>query len=444
MRGVIPRFSLRRAAHRLSPPSLPQATAVPKCPLHPGLHRKAPRSRCFSSSTAAAKPTPAPAAQPRAATEPLNEGPNPQNERPVSAEEFRGVMRMTAAPVAVITLATPNSPHPHVGITCSSVTSVSLNPPIISFCVRSPSRVATALASESNPPPSIAVHLLAASQVRESVSFSSPHTQHAFGAFAHRVDERTALPILDGCLGVMVCELMRRVEIGDHEAWFAKVQRIAYVKASRSDKPPMPPAETPLLYYRGEYVSVSPSTTLRATEATELQAQYLRAAWKALTTASPGADVFAEVRSAIQLATRDHPYRETHARLVYHLVSVALAKERSAFSEPDVTKKTPTASDPDVERTNHDPFLQFINRPEHKFLTSIGFASLRDHVYSPAVFCSQEAAESFIAPNKHPLPTSLEECIEAGKQERRRRSDARRSSPVAEGVEVPPPRDNPK
>ncbi|KAJ3180288.1 hypothetical protein HDU87_002167 [Geranomyces variabilis] len=440
MRNVIPRLALRRAAHRLSPPSLPQATAVPKCHSHSCLQRNAPRSRCSSSSTAAATPAPTPAAQQRATTDLFNEEQNPQTERAVSAEEFRGVMRTTAAPVAVITLATPNSPHSHVGITCSSVTSVSLDPPIISFCVRSPSRVATALASESTPPPSIAVHLLAASQVRESMSFSSPHTQHAFEAFAHRVDQPTALPILEGCLGVMVCELMRRVEIGDHEAWFAKVQRIAYVNTSQSqsDRPSRRIAELPLLYHRGEYKSIKISTTLRAIEATELQLQYLRAAWKALTSAAPGADVFSEVRSAIQSATPRRPYRETHARLVYHLVSVALANERSALSEPSPTEKI-IASDPESEDYR---FLQFIKRPEHSFLTTTGFATLRDHFYSPAVFCSQEAAESFIPPNKHPLPTSLEECIVASRW--RKSTPTPLSSPVAEGVEVPPPRDNPE
>ncbi|KAJ3158863.1 hypothetical protein HDU86_002551 [Geranomyces michiganensis] len=222
----------------------------------------------------------------------------------------------------------------------------------------------------------------------------------------------------------MECEIVQRVEVGDHVACFAKVQRIVNTREREIEGGEGLYKELPLLYYRGEYKTLRAREIAKATEAHDVQLHYLRAAWKALTAAAPGADVFSDVRSAIQHSTSEHPYRETHARLVYHLVSVALADERVASA-----------------RGVKHSFQQFIGRPEHAFLTKMGFANLRDYVYSPAVFCSIQAAESFVPPNKHPLPTSLAECIASASSVKGKHRTQEPSASVTPDAEVPPPRD---
>ncbi|KAI8915460.1 flavin reductase domain-containing FMN-binding protein [Powellomyces hirtus] len=154
-------------------------------------------------------------------------------------------MRKVPSQVVVVTLATPNEPYPHLGITCSSFTSVSLTPSIISFSVREPSRCAKLFSASPNQ--EFAVHILSSNQAGHSAAFSSPLTQHVFKTFEHDVDEKSGLVVMRGSLGVLMCQAVANVTVGDHTAWFGKVTRIIDANAEGD----------PLLYYGGAYRTVA-------------------------------------------------------------------------------------------------------------------------------------------------------------------------------------------
>lgn len=163
--------------------------------------------------------------------------------------------------VVVVTLNTPETPTHHLGTTCSSFTSVSLQPPIISFCVRSPSRTSAIL--NANPSTHFAVHILSKHQTHHSLAFSSPKTQHVISAFPHHIDTSTKLPILHNCLGVLICQAVKNVQIGDHETWFGHVKRIVHgvgsVKIGETNM-------EPLVYYESSYRSIGDEVFMEKVE----------------------------------------------------------------------------------------------------------------------------------------------------------------------------------
>lgn len=112
---------------------------------------------------------------------------------------FRRVLRRHAAAVVVVTAAGPTGP---AGFTATSFTSVSLDPPLVSFCV---ARSASAWPAVSMAPV-VAVHVLTAEQERVARVFSRPGidrfaTYEAFGAWHCGP---WSVPVLDGGLAVLV------------------------------------------------------------------------------------------------------------------------------------------------------------------------------------------------------------------------------------------------
>lgn len=125
----------------------------------------------------------------------------------VDADLFRSVLRRQAASVTVVTVAG----DPPVGFTATSFTSVSLNPPLISFCLgRDSSSWPTVEQAEH-----LAVHLLAEGQQQVARVFAT----RGIDRFAAHSDWRRGpydVPILDGALAWMVCRPVQRIPAGDH------------------------------------------------------------------------------------------------------------------------------------------------------------------------------------------------------------------------------------
>ena len=89
-----------------------------------------------------------------------------QVEGVLSAETFRAAFRNHPAGVAVITTRGPEGP---VGMTVSSVTSVSADPPLLVFSLSSLSRATPAIIDAT----SVVVHLLGAEQVELARTFAT-------------------------------------------------------------------------------------------------------------------------------------------------------------------------------------------------------------------------------------------------------------------------------
>ncbi|MDG6104277.1 flavin reductase family protein [Dactylosporangium aurantiacum] len=155
---------------------------------------------------------------------------------------FRRVLRRHAAAVVVVTA--PGDPP--TGFTATSFTSVSLDPPLVSFCVARAASVWPAVRGAGL----VAVHVLTAGQEPVARTFAASgidrFAEHAAagGTWSPGPD---GVPILDGVLAVLICEVVNHVEAGDHVIVVASPVHAAHHADSTA---------TPLVYHDGTYTAL--------------------------------------------------------------------------------------------------------------------------------------------------------------------------------------------
>ncbi len=162
----------------------------------------------------------------------------------VPVTEFRAALGAFATGVCVA--ATRDGTGLPAGVTINSFASVSLEPPLVLFCL---GRDGAALARFSAAP-SWAIHVLADTQ-RELARRFAVSRRHApgidpWGGVAWEEDD-AGLPVLSGCLARLTCLSERVIDGGDHSILIGRVSRLSWEKAGR-----------PLLYFRGRYEAVAP------------------------------------------------------------------------------------------------------------------------------------------------------------------------------------------
>jgi flavin reductase (DIM6/NTAB) family NADH-FMN oxidoreductase RutF len=154
---------------------------------------------------------------------------------------FRALLRHQAATVTVVTApADPATGGRPAGFTATSFTSVSLSPPLVSFCL---SREASAFPTVARAG-HVAVHLLAEDQREVARTFATSHIDR----FAHPTAWRPGpygVPLLDGALAWLVCQVVEQVPAGDHAIVLA--EPVLGHHAERG---------VPLLYHMGRYAGV--------------------------------------------------------------------------------------------------------------------------------------------------------------------------------------------
>jgi flavin reductase (DIM6/NTAB) family NADH-FMN oxidoreductase RutF len=156
---------------------------------------------------------------------------------PIDPDALRVLLRRQASTVAVVTAAG----EPPVGFTATSFTSVSLRPPLVSFCLdRSSSSWPTVASAEH-----VAVHLLGEGQRVVARTFATSgidrfvtHPRWRVGPFG--------VPLLDGPIAWLLCRVTQRVLAGDHAIVLAEP-----LSADQGDG-------DPLLYHMGRYVALRP------------------------------------------------------------------------------------------------------------------------------------------------------------------------------------------
>ena len=126
----------------------------------------------------------------------------------LSTSDCLAFYRKLAAGVTVVTAAGESGP---VGATASSVTSVSLRPPLLLACLSTGSRTMAAIRSRR----AFAVHLLAEEQRHLSVAFAA-HTEDRFAE--RRVANRPRRASADRGHSLGVCRLADPRHYGDHES----------------------------------------------------------------------------------------------------------------------------------------------------------------------------------------------------------------------------------
>jgi flavin reductase (DIM6/NTAB) family NADH-FMN oxidoreductase RutF len=147
---------------------------------------------------------------------------------------FRALLRRHAAGVVVIT-APGERP---AGFTATSFTSVSLDPPLVSFCLDRSSSSWAAVASATH----VGVHVLTDAQEDVARTFATkgvdrfaPPIKWGHGPYG--------IPVLDAVHAVLLCRVADRVPAGDH----------AIVLAELIDGGHTGDATEPLLYHMGRY-----------------------------------------------------------------------------------------------------------------------------------------------------------------------------------------------
>lgn len=158
-------------------------------------------------------------------------GPGPS---PLDADVFRSVFRRHAAGVAVITAAGPAGP---AGFTATSLSSVAVEPPLLSFGISTGSSSWPAVARADF----VGVHILGGHQADLAALFARSGADR-FGPDTAWTAGPHGVPLLDGVAAWLVCRTVARVPAGDH--------RIVVAQAEAAD--PHGPGD-PLLYHQGGF-----------------------------------------------------------------------------------------------------------------------------------------------------------------------------------------------
>ncbi|WP_341720983.1 flavin reductase family protein [Micromonospora sp. FIMYZ51] len=156
------------------------------------------------------------------------------------AEEIRKLLRHQASTVTVVTA--PGAPA--VGFTATSFTSVSLSPPVVSFCLNTGSSSWPTVADTRH----VGVHLLAHHQTELARTFATSGIDRFAAPTSWRVGPQ-GVPILDGTLAWLLCRVIDRVTVGSHAIVLAEPELIRRAEIG-----------SPLLYHRGRYTGLAPGT----------------------------------------------------------------------------------------------------------------------------------------------------------------------------------------
>jgi flavin reductase (DIM6/NTAB) family NADH-FMN oxidoreductase RutF len=147
---------------------------------------------------------------------------------------LRSVFRRHAAGVAVITARGEAGP---VGFTATSLTSVSAEPPMVSFGVGTGGSSWPAIAASDH----VGVHVLGEHQQELAATFARSGADR-FGASTVWREGPEGVPVLGGVLAWMVCRVVARVPAGDHRIVLAEVLLGDPTGVGR-----------PLLYHQGRF-----------------------------------------------------------------------------------------------------------------------------------------------------------------------------------------------
>lgn len=151
---------------------------------------------------------------------------------------FRQVLGRFATGVTVVTGLARGEP---VGLAVNSFTSVSLEPPLVAFCVAERSRTWPRLRSEGN----FCVNILAEDQEALSRAFAGRPPDRFLGVGWR--PGRSGAPILAGVVAWIECAVEAEHAAGDHVIVVGRVQDLDVGHEGR-----------PLVFYRGGYGRFEP------------------------------------------------------------------------------------------------------------------------------------------------------------------------------------------
>ena len=152
----------------------------------------------------------------------------------IAPDEFRNVLGHFATGVTVVT--TLDAEGRPAGLTASSFTSVSLDPPLILVCVDDKAQCFAALRDTGH----FAVHILHTDQEQLSRRFATTRIENKFEGVEYLVTENQ-VPVIKEAHAHLECTTVSMHQAGDHTIFVGRVE-----SARAGDG-------HPLLYYRGRY-----------------------------------------------------------------------------------------------------------------------------------------------------------------------------------------------
>jgi flavin reductase (DIM6/NTAB) family NADH-FMN oxidoreductase RutF len=154
----------------------------------------------------------------------------------VDVATFKLALGSFASAVTVVTLEKPDGTRG--GLTVTAFSSLSLDPPLVLFCLGQKSRWQDAFAKEAL----FAINFLAVDQQDVSHKFASskvdPYEGLACSPSPH------GAPWIDGCVACLECRVAETFTGGDHTIIVGRVENAAVH------------ARQPLLYFRGAYAQL--------------------------------------------------------------------------------------------------------------------------------------------------------------------------------------------
>lgn len=125
-------------------------------------------------------------------------------------------------------------------MTVSAFCSLSLDPPLVLFCVDHTASMHGLLTADR--PPACGISILSAKQEAWSRRFAD-ETEQRFDGIAYSRGEQGVV-LLDEALAHLECSILQRMDAGDHTLFIARLDRAE------------PRHGRPLLYYRGGYAQL--------------------------------------------------------------------------------------------------------------------------------------------------------------------------------------------
>lgn len=153
----------------------------------------------------------------------------------INPRSFRHMMGRFATGVTVVTTHTPQGEA--VGLTVNSFTSVSLDPPLVSFCLDKKAHLFPVFRQAQF----FAINILSENQINISQHFANHHRFPAPPRMWGRPQE--GCPVLSKSLGWILCRMTATYKGGDHSIFLGEV-----IKMSKRS-----PDINPLLYFQSSY-----------------------------------------------------------------------------------------------------------------------------------------------------------------------------------------------
>lgn len=157
----------------------------------------------------------------------------------LDVKEFRRALSLFPTGVAILT--TVSEEGIPVGLTCNSFSSVSLDPPLVSWGLRKESRAADAFRNAGG----FAINILAGSQQGLSGRFASSAIVDKFEGVAWEAGIN-GLPVLQDCAATFECSTFAVHDAGDHWLFLGQVRRFEHEISHH-----------PLVFCKGAYMLLS-------------------------------------------------------------------------------------------------------------------------------------------------------------------------------------------